>query len=286
MIRKGKKNFHNPKSNCNFVVENHHIMRTLYRFLLCIFLSLTVLTAFSRKPYSSSYRFDPEELQFGIRAGVNASIITGIPQLLVPEGFYSNYSFSEHWNFNPDVSLVASYPFEKSWLSLEVALSYYNITGKVHYEDIYALNYDVNFRQHYVGLEVLCRLWLFRDGSFKSNQATHGGFNLALGLRGGVDVNREGNVIKRLTYKSNANDYDETDKEIEEACRKVIKSKPELSAVAKIGYQFSFGLSFDFGYYYSFFDIVETKTNPYRFIDNKNNAHVVQFTLSYSFSVR
>jgi hypothetical protein len=260
-------------------------MSAYFRFWVCIFLSFTVLTAFSQRHYSSSSGFDSEELQFGIRAGFNASIITGIPELLVPEDYYTGYSFREHFCFNPDVSIFASYPFEKSWLSLEGALSYYNITGKVSYEDVRNLNYDINIRQHYLGLEVLSRVWLFRDHSF-NNSATHGGFNLAVGLRGGVDMNRTGNKIKRLTYKSNVNDFAETDKEMEEALTKVIKSKPELSAVAKIGYQFSFGLSFDFAYYYSFFDIVETKTNPYRFIENKNNAHIAQFTLSYSFSVR
>jgi hypothetical protein len=265
-------------------------MPVFSRCFFCILFSFTVFAGICGKPHYTSYNFDPEELQFGIRAGVTTSMITDIPQLLVPEAYYSRYFFSkeflQNWSFNPDISVFVSYPFKSSWLSLEGAFSYYNITGHAHYEDVRELKYDINFRQHYAGLEVLGRVWLFRDGGFRSKDLTHGGFNLALGLRGGVDINREGDNIKRLTYKSNVADFEETDKEIEEASRQVIRSKPELSAVAKIGYQFAFGLSFDFGYYYSFFDIIETTTNPYRFIDNKNNAHIVQFTLSCSFSVR
>ena len=82
--------------------------------------------------------------KLGVRLGGGMSVTTGLDKILVPEDYYSNYSFKDKWQLTPTVGLFALYHVDGSIIGVEGGFSYWQKASQLVYNDNKELNYKVH----------------------------------------------------------------------------------------------------------------------------------------------
>ena len=78
--------------------------------------------------------------KLGVRLGGGMSVTTGLDKILVPEDYYSNYSFKDKWQFTPTVGVFAQYHVDGSIIGVEGGFSYWQKASQLVYNDNKELN--------------------------------------------------------------------------------------------------------------------------------------------------
>jgi hypothetical protein len=213
---------------------------------------------------SQSRENESKNLQFGLKAGTVSSKITDLSKVLVSESYYTGYTFENKnvWSFTAGIFL--NYKFEESISALYTELSYSRLGNLLQYSDIYDFKYDFTIKYEYLNWELFFKAYIFR------------GFHLGIGPRVGFNLT-PGN----LYYTSNGEDIFGPDIRIQQQMRDVLKGRSNYSLGVCAGYEFKFGISFDFRYFYGVSDVMETEVNNFHFIENRNEGRIIQFTLGY-----
>jgi hypothetical protein len=229
-------------------------------FTLCMVL-LTVI----RIEAQTSQKADNNFLQIGLKAGAVYTKITDLSKMLVSEPYYTGYTFdnSSQWGFTGGIYL--NYKLEESISAIYSEISYSRLGNKLHYSDIYDLNYDFIIKYNYLNLELWYKAYIF--GGFHVGTGPRIGFNLTPG---------------ELYYTSNGEAQFGPDIRIQQQMRDVLKGCTNFSVGVSAGYEFEFGISIDVRYYYGISDVVETEVNNFHFIENNNNSRVLQITIGYA----
>lgn len=108
-------------------------MKTSHSILLS---SLFVL---SSPAATAQYKSDA---MFGVRAGAQASKMTGVPGMLVSEGYYSGYEFTEKYSACPSACIFFSYAIHGTPVGLET---------RTTYDDVESLTYTAEAAFHTIG---------------------------------------------------------------------------------------------------------------------------------------
>ena len=74
--------------------------------------------------YASATAQYKSDATFGVKAGVSLSKISELPKMLVSEGYYSGYSFTEDFRPSFSASIFLSYKIPQSPIGLEGRISY------------------------------------------------------------------------------------------------------------------------------------------------------------------
>ena len=146
--------------------------------------SVTVLALCLSCGHSSA---QDSAFKLGIRLGGGVSVNPGMDKILVPEDYYSNYTFKDNWQLTPTVGVFAQYHVDGSIIGVEGGFSYWQKASQLVYNDDKELNYKVTPRYNYIGVSALLKIYPWRRG-----------FNIALGGRAGANLNGKG-----ISYKSN-----------------------------------------------------------------------------------
>lgn len=228
-------------------------------------LLLVLLSIFRIEAQSGRRSNETNYMQFGIKAGTVYTKITNLSKVLVSESYYTGYTFenSETWGFTGGVYL--NYKFEESISAIYAEISYSRLGNKLHYSDIDDFEYDFIVKYDYLNLEIWYKAYVFQ------------GLNVGAGPKMGFNLTPGG-----LYYTSNGEDLYGPDIRIQQQMRDVLKGRTNFSVGLCIGYEFVFGLSIDFRYYYGVSDVMETEVNNFHFIENNNASRVMQVTLGYA----
>ncbi len=230
---------------------------------------LIIMLLLISSPLSAQYK---HTAMFGIKAGVSYGIISELSTILVSEGYYSNYNFSNSEKAAPSASLFFHYRPTKLWLGMEAAVMYYQQGASTTYTDINTLGYTVDFRYHYAGFGAYLKLY------------PYAGLHLDLGVRAGFCLTPE-----QITYSSNQEDdifarfHYETVAATQDALRDKLKGKTDIGVGGSLGYEFSAGVSVQVTYHYSVLDLIRTEYNLYNWTETTNHAHQFQFSVGYAF---
>lgn len=240
------------------------------RFLLrCFFIVFVSCFGFSQKAFS---QYEGENA-IGIKAGASMTMIKNMSQIFVIENYYDNYSFKDLNKVSPAATLFYNYRQTDAFLGVEFDVNWFMHHDAVEYSDINGLNYTVDFKFHYVGVGAYIKCYL------------HEGLFLAPGCKFGICLNPDG-----VTYESNQDDpkfekYGYYSEEKTAFCvNDKVKGRSCLGVGGMIGYEFINGLSVQFDYHYGLLDEVETQTNVYNWVEERNRSHSFQLMVGYAFT--
>ncbi len=149
-----------------------------------IFFSLILLSACSL--VHAQFRDDNA---LGIRGGVAVTAIQNLTDMVIPKGYYSNYTFADDRDYSPSAEIFYSYHKKGALLGLELAAIYYQMRTASVYSDINGLKYTIGYKFHYVGAKAMLKVYPV------------GGLYVAPTFRAGACLNPES-----VSYESNQNE--------------------------------------------------------------------------------
>lgn len=224
--------------------------------------------------FSSAAQYQ-ESLMFGFKVGAGWSSISGLPAILVPEDFYSGYTFESRGLIRPAASLFVTYRLPDSPIGLEGRLTYSQHSVNLVYSDIMNFTYTCKFHYHYIGGGAYIRAYILS------------GLNVAVGMRMGINLTPE-----NIDYVSNSHEIEwpdgiipDSDAYTRDELRNVIKGLNTSELSLLVGYEFVNGFSIDLGYSHGLNDVIETFANRHNFGNPINNPSAVWIAVGYAISV-
>ena len=214
-------------------------------------------------------------LKLGVRLGCGMSINTGMDKILVPEDYYSNYSFKDKWQFTPTVGVFAQYHVDGSIIGVEGGFSYWQKASQLVYNDNKELNYKVTPRYNYIGVSALLKIYPWRRG-----------FNIALGGRAGANLNGKG-----ISYKSNQEDEKfakykfATVSETERLMKEKLTGQPDIAVGGGFGYEIGKHWNIDLRYFLGLNSTIKTERNDYNWAEHSTHGQNIELSISYLFKL-
>ena len=215
--------------------------------------------------------------QLGARAGAGYTMNPGVDKILVPEDYYSNYSFKEKGQVVPTVELYFNYHKPTSVIGAEAGFHWYQKASTLQYEDNQQLNYKVKTRYNYLGATALFKVYPWKHG-----------LSIAAGGRLSFNLNPEG-----LKYESNQDDemfakygWSTTD-ETQRLMQQKIKgnNRPNAEIGGGFGYEFKNGIVANLRYYYGLSNTIRTEQNDFHWVEQNNHSHSIELTVGYQFGI-
>ncbi len=207
----------------------------------------------------------------GVRGGVSMSKGQKLTDMIIPPGYYSNYTFTENKGYSPSAEIFYGYHKKDALFGLEVAATYYQMRTDLEYSDIYGLKYTIGYKYHYFGAKAMLKVYPF------------GGLYIAPTFRAGACLNPES-----VSYESNQDEafLSEFKYSSSESTRQCLKEKLsgrlDVGIGGTLGYEFPVGLSFSCDYFYTVTDLVSTAVNAYGWTEQENRAHTVRVMVGYA----
>ena len=203
------------------------------------------------------------DANFGVKAGAIFSKISGIGDMLVSEGFYSGYSFTD--DFRPSVSanIFFSYSIPRTPVGLEARISYDGVNSRTNYSDIEGFSYTLSTKFQTLGSSAHIKGY-----TYKGLYASVGiGYGWCLGSN-------------NFRYSSNSSEIDwgeasvPTDDETADEIAESFSCNGLVYLPLAVGYEFSSGLNIEAFYRRGLNDVISTLTNRHDFgeADNKLNS--------------
>ena len=213
--------------------------------------------------------------KLGIRLGGGMSVNTGMDKILVPEDYYSNYSFKDKWQLTPIVSVFAQYHVDGSIIGVEGGFSYWQKASQLVYNDNKELNYKVTPRYNYIGVSALLKIYPLRKG-----------FNISIGGRAGANLNGKG-----ISYESNqedskfANYHFATVTETERLMKEKLTGQPDIAVGGGFGYEIGNQWALDLRYFHGLNSTIKTERNDYNWAEHSTHGQNIEFSISYLFKL-
>ena len=207
-------------------------------------------------------------LHLGFFAGATQNEITGIPQMLVPEDFFSGYEFEQRKRLGFTGGVFLNYR-PSPLFAVQPELGFSMKHGEVGYSDIDGFKYDLVFRYNYLNAGVGFKLYPWRHLFLSVTPQV--GFNLNPG---------------NLRYWSNDQDRFGPDLQTQQLLRGVIKGRTNVTLSFGLGYQFWNRFYVDVRYYLGLSDMIETLHNNFGFAETVNLSNGFQVTLGFAIPMR
>lgn len=234
-----------------------------FTLLLSLFASLLLHTRVHAIDMNDS------PLNLGIFAGANGNQMTGLPEMIVPENYYTGYTLESQYRFGFTGGLFLNYRASHLF-GFQPELSFAMQHGQLHYSDINDLTYDLDFKYNYLNAGIGFKFYPWR--------------NLFLSVTPQVGFNL---TADNLFYRSNGEDLYGPDLETQQLMRNVIKGRTHVSTSFGLGYQFLNRIYIDARYQLGLSDMIETMPNSYRFAESRNKMNGFQLTIGYTiFSIK
>ena len=226
--------------------------------LLCVVL----LSQSSYSQYESDY-------SIGVMGGISIGKIENLGEIIISEDYYSNYTLDENRRIKGMGGIFFNARIPETILAFQPEVSYSQKYMNLHYNDIYGLWYDMDFKYQFVNVGVMAKVY------------TVGGLNFEVGFQMGFNI-----TPNHIEYHSNGEQLGLSGSDIEtrDQLRKVLKGNNDFSVMAGVSYEFPFGLYIDGRYLWGVSDVVTTEYNPYKFIENKNKANSIVISVGYAYS--
>lgn len=214
-------------------------------------------------------------LKLGARLGIGAALNPGMDKILVPEGYYSNYTFKDKWQTVPVLGIFVQYHRPQSVIAVEGGICYWQKSSKLIYDDKEGLHYTVTPRYNLLGLSAFFKVYPWRKG-----------FNIAAGGRVGANLNGKG-----ISYESNQEDerfsrYQfATVSETQRLMREKLTGQLDVALGGGFGYEIGRHWGIDLRYFYGVGSTIKTETNTFNWAEHPTHSHNVELTVSYLFNL-
>lgn len=206
-----------------------------------------------------------DEFHYGFFAGATYSSISNVKTSIIRNVFSSEtFNTSESYRFGPTVGFFIYNRFKKSALGIQPEISYAAYGGDFNYSDVDDLNYSIAFKYDYFTVATQLKIH------------PKGGLFLGLGPQVGFNISKS-----NIEYKSNKPELG-PDLQVEQSLQEVLKGNTEFSILASIGYELSNGFIVEVRYKQGVSDVIETLSNGFYFIENKNTSRAIQATVGYA----
>ncbi len=200
---------------------------------------------------------------YGVKAGASFCKITEIPKMLISEGYYSGYSFTEDFRPSFSASLFLSYKIPQSPIGLEGRISYDATNIRTTYDDIEGFTYTVDGKFQTVGASAHVKGYAFK------------GLYLSAGIGYCWSITKD-----IFSYSSNSSDMDwgdfyvPTDEETADEFSEAFSANGSAYLPLALGYEFPIGISVEARYRRGLSDVIATRTNRHDFgeADNRLNS--------------
>ena len=233
------------------------------------FIILIILTSY----YCNSQSF--REMSYDMFAGANYSVMSNLPDVIVPKGLYSGYSLEESpvIGITAGVSVNFFYPYAK--ISIQPQVFFSKQSTDLKYKDDEGLNYNMQFGFSYINVGVLFKYYPVEQ------------LYIGAGPNFGLNLNPDG-----ITYTSNGAQmmeetgvYFEPDIVVQKYLKESLSGTNHLFASFALGYEFSNNITICAKYNLGLSDALATEENGFRYTENKNKITSFSLTLGYIFSL-
>ena len=119
--------------------------------------------------------------KLGVRLGIGISETPKMGEILVPEDYYSNYSFKDSWQAIPSQAVFMQYHHPGDVIGVEGGLAFWQRSGKLTYDDNQSLHYTITPRYSHLGLFAMLKAYPWKKG-----------LNVSVGGRIGAVLNERG----------------------------------------------------------------------------------------------
>lgn len=201
-----------------------------------------------------------------LRGGVGLNQIEAMTATLVSGETRPNYMWEPKCRMNPSVGFYCVY--QRGMLGLDVGVEYFMLRSKTDKilpdrTETYSFDYS------YAGLSASMRIYLYN------------GLYMGFGVLGGYNLTPGQMRVQSDWFLDYAGDELQLQKRMDETFTGQYTYGPTI----KVGYDFTFGLSVAFEYYYGVEDHIAVADNNYDFCEVVNDAHRATLTIGYNFTI-
>lgn len=217
-------------------------------------------------------------LRFSIKAGALYSGINDLETTILSEPFFTNYTLNKAKKLGFMGGFGVNWELKNTIASLNLDVLYSQQSSDLLFNNSERdFNYKMQFNYRYLNLPLMIKVYPFE----KVHDGLHG-FNVGIGPQLGLNLTPN-NIIYTSGGSGKLPAFG-TDLEQQQQLRNVLKGKNNFGVNFQLGYEFvGIGLNLELRYHYGLTDNVQTETNAYNFIENKNTNNAIQFTLSWEF---
>ena len=211
--------------------------------------------------------------KLGLRLGGGMSANPGVGGILVPEDYYSNYTFADKWQAVPTCGVFMQYHRPLSPIAVEGGIGYWQRASQLVYDDTEGLHYTVTPRYHFLGIEAMVKVYPWRKG-----------FNIAVGGRVGANLNADG-----IAYASNQEEerfskyHYATEAETERLMQEELTGRPDIAVGGGLGCELGEHWAVDLRYFLGLSSSIKTETNTFDWVEKLTHGHHLELTASYLF---
>ena len=172
-----------------------------------------------------------------------------------------------------------NFTFENGALGIESEIMYAQQGSDLQFNNAEKdFNWKMQFNYQYINA-----LGLFKVYPWGGSERPFSGLNTSVGAQLGFTLASQ-NIMYTSGGPGRLPDWG-TDLQQQQQLRNVLKGKTNFGFNLNLGYEFrKFGLTVDARYYMGLTDVVETQSNSYNFIENKNSNTAFQFCVGWDFS--
>lgn len=233
---------------------------------------LTLLIAVFVLAYTSATAQYKSNATYGVKAFAGLCKITELPKMLISEGCYSGYSFTEDFRPSFSASIFLSYSIPHSPIGLEGRISYDAIKARTTYSDIEKFTYTIDTKFQTIGVSAHVKGYVFK------------GLYLSAGIGNGWNLTK--NI---LSYSSNSSEMDwsdfyvPTDEETADEFAEAFSGNGLAYLPLALGYEFPKGLNVEAIYHRGLNDVITTHTNHHDFGETDNRINSFGMLVGWGF---
>ena len=198
----------------------------------------------------------------GVRAGAGLSKLTEMPKMLVSEGYYSGYSFTEDFRPSITANIFLFYKIPQSPIGIEGRIAYDAMNARTKYSDLENFTYTVDAKFQTIGASAHIKGYAYK------------GLYLSAGIGYGWNLTSDS-----FAYSSNSAEIDwgeyhvPTDEETAEEISEAFSINGSVYLPLALGYELPLGLNVEAFYRKGLNDVITTRTNRHDFGDTDNRIN-------------
>ena len=233
------------------------------------FIILSVVFMLAEASMTAQYKSDAT---YGVKAGVSLSKVTEIPKMLVSEGYYSGYSFTDDFQPSISTSVFLSYQIPQSPVGIEARVEYDAIKARTTYSDIEKFTYTIDTKFQTIGASAHVKGYAYK------------GLYLSAGIGYGWNL-----TSNSFSYSSNSSEIDwgdshvPSDDETVEELAEAFCGNGLVYLPLALGYELPLGLNFEAFYRIGLNDVITTRANRHDFGEADNRIDSFGLLVGWGF---
>lgn len=213
------------------------------------------------------------EITYGIFGGGIYSSMSNIPDAIIPNGIYKDFTLEEKGKFGGTGGVFINWKYPYAKVSIQTEISYSGQGTDLNYHDIKGLKYKMTFGYSYINVGAQFKYYPVEG--FYIGAGPYVGFNIA---------------SDNIKYSSNSQEifadsgaYFEPDENVQKVLKESFTGKNYFYGMLAAGYEFNSNLNIGIRYTLGLTDALATEENGHRYSENKNKINSISLIIGYSF---